>query len=298
VLTTASWDETAFPGVAVKVLPARIPGHLEKTMALKRAAGSSRALASVQRQLADRMGAVSDLAGVDVGRYDIIVGIGVRSPHVRTLMTRALGAVPGVWQLTAEDVAVCAMPLLRQSMLSHRLVSHWSELSVALERVLQRQVGCVTPSAEGWLDSPDFGALAEKLGLPGQYVLWAPAPGAFPAPPQEGPIASVVFNESTLHSRRLDPVVAKACAVVIASDAGDLAVAAMRSAVPVVIAAGSPGARWVAESPLGTIVTNPSEVVGTVQSISGSRSRSRYDAVGGGSILPAHLWAHWYVSQF
>jgi hypothetical protein len=243
------------------------------------------------------MGASSDLATIDVGRYDLLVGIGVRSPHVRAVMTRAVGAVSSVLQLTTEDVGVCAMPLLRQFTLGHRVVSHWQELGAQLAVALQRDVSCVSPPGDRWLGSPNYGAVSDELGVSPRYVLCAATERAVHEHLARGPFQTVVVDGATLESRRLDALVAKAAAVVIGDDAGDLAVVARRSGIPVLITEGSPGARWVAASASGRVFTKLSDLEPSAPLGLARRSEPPDSPGGEEPLLPAHVWARWYESH-
>jgi hypothetical protein len=294
-LTTCQADGTTFPGLAVKTMSAKVPSGVKRATALRRAAGSATALPSVQQQLLDWMGATSDLTAVDVGSYDLIIGVGVRSPHVRAVMTRALGAVPTVLQLTAEDVPVCTMPLLRQFTLGHHLVSHWSELSTALAATLRRNVSCVTPSSEAWLDLPGNPYTAGHCDSP-QYVVWAGPRPANHRHRATKPFQEVVLEGAMLGSHRHDSLVAKASAVVIGEEAGDLAVMARKWGVPVVITADCPGARWVATSAWGAVVICISELEGAVSRFLRHPVEHPEPAGDAEPLLQPHVWARWYES--
>ncbi len=298
VVTTASGDVPALPGAAIKMVPAQTPSCLERATALRRAASAASALPSVQRDVLDRMGASSDLRSFHPGRYDLLVGVGLRSPHVRSAMTRAVGSTPSVLHLTADDLPVCTMPLLRQSTVGHHLVSHWSELSASLALALRRDVSCVTPSEEAWIPSPDQkNGIGEKPGGLRRYVVWAAAGSAGSEQPAPEPFERVVVDGPTLKSRRLDSLVANASAVVIGFETGDLAALARRSRVPVWIAAGCPGAQWVATTNSGAVVASLTQVAGTLASVLSERTVAPADP---GRVVPlqsAEDWARWYVSH-
>jgi hypothetical protein len=212
-------------------------------------------------------------------------------------MSLGLGAVPSVWHLTSDDLGVCALPLVRQYTLGHQLVSHWTELSSALAAQLRREVSSIEPSENAWLDTTPRCPLSESSGMGDRYVVLAYAESNPDENLVPDPFRVVPLDETTLASGRVDAVVESASAVIIACDAGDLAVVAARCGVPVLLTSGSPGAAWIVTSSFGEVFTGPSGIRSALgQLVDKETQRTRGDSPAR-RLVPVHSWARWYESQ-
>lgn len=271
------------PSVHVRTLPAQWPEPSAQRLAADRLEHATRAVPPVQHDILAHLGARTDPAAVDVRGVDLLVAVGLRSPHVRGLAERARGRTATVLQLQARDLPVAALPVVRLALRGHRQVTGSDRIAASLAgpgRYPEVVPPLVEPPPPPW---PDLGILTDPDAGPIVVVDTGSAggPGARPAVAarRAGRIVRRV-TAGELATGRVDELLAGAAAVVVsgADDAGDVPGLALRYGRPLVVDAGSPGADEVRASGAGWVVGGPQSMRSAVAAALGRGGSAKAEA--------------------
>ncbi len=212
---------------------------------------------------------------------DALIGFGLSSPHVRGLLQWGLGRVATVMHLNHEDATLVELPVLRQFLRPHTVVTHSRELAKLASVRLGRTVQVVPFGCEQRLGSPapgwysvdmdrDESAVRAAVGDE-PFLLWVRMePGPSDQLLSAEPVGSVIVVSSSrpdgprgarfLYVRgpsdwRLDGLVRGSMAVIAsAGDMGDLALVSWLAGTPVIADRNSSVAAEVNQSAGGWVV--------------------------------------------
>jgi hypothetical protein len=135
--------ESGLGRLHVEVLPATWPPPAVQALSRDRVNAASTALPAIQRGIIDTLGATSDTSGQDLRGYDLVLGVGFLSPHVRAVLWRGLGSTSTAIWIMPNDLPALTVPLLRQAAKGHRLLTHVPEVAREASELLGRVVRTV-----------------------------------------------------------------------------------------------------------------------------------------------------------
>jgi hypothetical protein len=279
VIAAALCGDASHPGISARVLDATWPAATAQRVALERSASSRMTIGLVQRQLLALVGATTDPSSVDFRGVDGLIGFGVRSPHVRALVGRALGRVPSAIHLTGEDRPLAHVPLIRQGVRGHTLVTNWAELADFLPVEMRHRLVALPagpgPEAPASSKADRVGGVADRMAL-----LVVPEAGA--ADQELATFCSraglSVYRISgpDLSGGRIDAMIRDATVVILGGgDVGDLAAVALRAGRPLIVSPGSSGEREARRSGAAFTLDEPSRFAAVLAATLSETGRER-----------------------
>jgi hypothetical protein len=279
VIAAARCGDASQPGISARVLDATWPAATAQRVALERSASSRMTIGLVQRQLLALVGATTDPSSVDFRGVDGLIGFGVRSPHVRGLVGRALGRVPSAIHLSGEDRQLANVPLIRQGVRGHTLVTHWAELADFLPVEMRRRLVALPagpgPEVPASSKADRVGGVADRIAL-----LVVPEAGAahqeLAAVCSRAGLSGYRVSGPDLSGGRIDAMIRDATVVILGGgDVGDLAAAAPRAGRPLIVSPGSSGERDARRSGAAFTLEEPSRFAAVLAATLTDRGRER-----------------------
>lgn len=261
------------PGICVRELPASWPTPDEVSASITRGSVAHSSFPWVQRELLGKMGATTDPSSLNVEDVDVLVAIGVRSPHVRALLKRAQGYARTMIHLSWEDLILLRMPLVRLGCSGHGLFTHWEAVRRAAEVVVRTDVELMPLGTDG--GDPAFLAGREDARPSVIYVgVKPPAVGGADSPHDHPGRQTFSLNE--LGDQRIDDLLNMSRLVIFGpGDAGDLPGLALLHGIPVVSSSQSSAAHLIRESGAGYVLDDLSSVLLDPERLGGPRAAWR-----------------------